>query len=266
MIDLHTHILPGLDDGPATLEGSVAFARAAYESGTETVVATPHIRADHPFPRELIDVRLRELRSALATEGIPLQVLAGGEVATVELLELDDEALRSVCLGESLYVLVESPYTLVGELLEQILFEAQLRGLRPLLAHPERSPCFLQDVERLARLVERGVLCSVTAGSMEGVFGRTVKAFTTGLFERGLVHDVASDSHGTGRRSPGLSRAFEVLDADLPGLADHAEWFTVTAPAAILEGADVPSAPPHPRRSVSRRIASALRGVASQSA
>jgi len=259
VIDLHSHVLPGLDDGPDHIEASVALARAAATAGTATLVATPHIRGDYPFDPARILPAVEELNARLVGEGISLEVVPGGEVSITSLLEIDDSTLDAVRLGGGPYVLVESPYTHTGELLERTLFEAQIRGLRPLLAHPERSPCFLGDLDRMERVVDRGVLSSVTAGSMAGRFGKPVYDFTVLLFERGLVHDVASDAHGAERRPPGLLAGFERLDEDLPGLLDQADWFTRAAPGAILRGEELPPRPDAPgrrRRGFGRLVAS----------
>lgn len=266
MVDLHFHILPGLDDGPETIEGSVELARAAADAGTTVVAATPHVRADHPYDLGRIATGVEELNGALRTAGVPLDVVAGGEVAITELTELtelDRSVLHDVCLGDGPYVLVESPYTQVGQLLERALFEAQLAGLRPVLAHPERSPGFHEDLDRLSEIVSRGVLCSITAGSMAGQFGSTVRGLTAQMFERGLVHDVASDAHSLGRRPPGLRKGFEAMKEDLPGILEQVGWYTSHAPAAILAGEELPPRPEPLRRrgSGGARLAGRLRSA-----
>jgi protein-tyrosine phosphatase len=243
VIDLHCHILHGLDDGPATLEESVVLGRAARESGIEAVVATPHIREDYPFDPSLIDLRARELVKALDDADVGLQLITGGEVAISRVPDLDDETLQSLCLGDGPYLLVESPYTYATTVLEETVFDLQIRGFRPVLAHPERAPSFQQDLERLVGLVDRGVLCSVTAASMAGAFGGTVRRFTASLFAKRLVHNVASDAHDPVRRTIDLLAGFSVLDRELPGLSDQARWFTVTVPAAIVEGMAAPALP-----------------------
>jgi protein-tyrosine phosphatase len=101
----------------------------------------------------------------------------------------------------------------------------------------------MTDPDRLEAMVERGVLCSVTAASMAGRFGRTVQRFTQVLFERGLVHDVASDAHDIRKRAPGLTAGFRLLDRELPGVLAQAEWFTTIAPTAILAGERLPARP-----------------------
>lgn len=244
MVDLHCHILPDLDDGPATMEGALDLARAAAAAGIDTVAATPHIRDDHPFPLELIEERLNALRSALREAQIEVEVVAGGEVALSKLAEFDDETLGRLCIGGGRHLLVESPFTQAPSLLETALFDLQLRGFRPLLAHPERSATFLGDRERLERLVERGIACSVTAMSVTGEFGGTVRDFTLALFDAGLVHNIASDSHDAEHRAPGFGRALAALEADLDGDAASLPWFTEDAGRAILEGRDLPGGPP----------------------
>lgn len=246
VIDLHSHILPGLDDGAPDLAAATAMARIAVADGVRTMVATPHVREDYRYPLAEIAARNDALNAHLRERGVALEVVAGAEVAVSKLLDLDDSVLATMCLGNGPYVLVESPYLRATDLFEQAVFGLQLRGFRAILAHPERSPSFQRDPERLARLVDRGVLCSVTGSSMAGRFGRTVQRFTRTLFERGLAHDVASDSHDALKRPPGLLAGFRVLDRDLPGLLDQADWFTREVPAAVLAGDKLPARPALP--------------------
>lgn len=245
MIDIHTHILHGLDDGPAELSGALDFARAAVASGTKTIVATPHIRDDYPFDLDTRDEHMAELRAALTEHDIPLELVSGGEVSLAKSLDMTTEDLRRVSLGGGPYLLVESPYGPATDLLEQTLFNLQTRGFRPVLAHPERSPSFQSDVDRLATLVERGILTSITAASMAGRFGRTVRKTAVAMLRAGVVHDVASDAHDHTRRPPGLGSGFAALDgAELRGIAAAATWYTRDAPAAMLAGEPLPDAPP----------------------
>jgi protein-tyrosine phosphatase len=252
VIDLHCHVLPGLDDGPADADGSVMVARLAAADGTRTMVATPHIREDYEFELDLIEERTAALNDRLAQEGVELRVVAGGEVALSRLSQLTQPELGRVCLGESRSILVESPYQEATDMVEDTLFNLQVGGWHPVLAHPERSPSFMKDPDRLEAVVERGILCSVTAASMAGRFGRTVQRFTRLLFERGMVHDVASDAHDIRRRAPGLTAGFRLLDQQLPGVAGQMEWFTSDAPTAILEDRPLPARPmlEPPRRGV----------------
>ena len=258
MLDLHSHILPGIDDGPVNLDFSVAMARRAEEAGIHVMVATPHVRSDHPNDPEGIELGVRELNDALAEQDVELRVLPGAEVSLQKSAELDDETLARLCLGEGPYLLVESPYRSIDVDLEGIVRDLQARGFKPVLAHPERCPIFQRDPDRLARLVNSGLLCSITAASLAGGFGNTVRRFSLELMYDGLVHDVASDSHDHLHRPPDLLTGFESAEIDVPGIRGQASWFTVTAPVAIVTGKDSlpprPDPPPRPPTSRWRRL------------
>jgi protein-tyrosine phosphatase len=247
VIDLHSHILPGLDDGPRTLEGSLDLARAAVAAGTRTILATPHINDDASIDAERVAAGLEVLRPALAEAEIPLEVLPGGEIAIWRLADLDDATLRGLALGGGPYVLIESPFSPVVGPFETIVLDLLMRGHRVLLAHPERCPAFQRDAARLERLVEGGVLVQVTAGSMTGAFGSTVRRFTAALLRDGLVHVVASDAHDAVNRPPGQTAGFDSLERELPGLGEQRTWLTEGVPRAILDGEPLPERPPLPR-------------------
>jgi protein-tyrosine phosphatase len=237
VIDLHTHILPGLDDGPATEEGAVAMARAAVAAGTRAMATTSHINRGFGLgPAELAGARAA-LSERLEREGIELELLQGGEIAHDRLPDLSEDDLGGLTLGRGRYVLLECPFSPATGL-DLMVGDLQRRGYDVLLAHPERSPSFLHSPALLAKLVERGALAQVTAGSLTGAFGDTVRGAAETMLERGIVHVIASDAHDERHRPPGLSG---VLDGP------QAEWMTETAPAAIVEGRPLPERPPLPR-------------------
>lgn len=232
------------------------MARAAVADGTTTMVATPHVddRFD-PAPQEI--TRLAgSLNIELSRAEVPLAVITGAEVATSRLPDLSEQQLRSLTLGTGCSLLVESPYDRTAPFLDEALFDVQVKGLRPVLAHPERCPAFQSDPDRLRGLVARDVLCTVNAGSLGGQFGSTVRRFALWLLSEGLVHAVASDSHDHSRRSPALRPGFHRAEEELPGIRDQIRWFTNTAPSAILRGESPPSgpAPPKLRRRGWRRV------------
>jgi protein-tyrosine phosphatase len=243
MIDLHTHILPGIDDGSPDIETSVAMARLSAEEGISVMVATPHVNGRYAPTPAAIRQGVADLNEVLAAEHIPVVVSPGAEIAISEVSNLEDEALAALSLGGSTTLLIESPYLRGVPFFDSMLFEIQSRGFKILLAHPERSPMFQQDPEALHDLVERGVLCSITAGSMRGRFGRRVARCALDFISLGLVHNVSSDAHGLRKRPPGLVSGFEGARELMPALETALPWFTTDVPGAILSNAEVPPAP-----------------------
>lgn len=243
MIDLHAHVLPGLDDGPDTIEESLDLARAALAAGTRTLVATPHInRAYDLDPPRVLDA-VEQLRDKLEQEGIELELLSGGEISTGRLPRLRAYELDALRLGDGPYLLIEAPLTSGAGELPRIVDELQGDGYGVLLAHPERCPGFQRDPALLRGLVNRGALCSITAGALTGQFGGTTHRFALTLLREELVHDVASDTHDARRRPPDLRAGLAAAAGKLPGLDGQAEWLTDTAPAAILAGEPLPARP-----------------------
>ena len=241
VIDLHSHILPGLDDGPESVEDSLALARVATAAGTRALATTSHVDVTFGLqPADLAAARTA-LAAALAEAGIELELLAGGEVAPARLPELDDEMLRALALGGGSTVLLECPFTPVGASMELMVADLRRRDFGVLLAHPERSPTFQHDLARLERLVELGAHAQVTAGALAGDFGGTPRDAAARMLRRGLVHVLASDAHGATHRAPDLRVAGEEVDAD------QLAWMTEAAPAAVLAGQPLPERPPLPR-------------------
>lgn len=248
MIDLHCHILPGLDDGAAAVEDSLAIARAAVAAGTRTMVATPHADTSYGVLPPQRDAALAVLRSALQREGVALEVVGGAEVALDFLMELDDDTRETLRLGDGPYLLLECPLAQAAGPFDQYLARMLTSGEKMVLAHPERCPTFHRHPERLADLVRSGALTSVTAGAFVGRFGPVVQRFAFGMVRDGLVHSVASDSHDDVRRPPGMRDELEAA-----GLGSMSAWLTQEVPAAVLAGDRIPPAPPTPALAPERR-------------
>ena len=239
MIDLHCHVLPGIDDGPETIEGSLELARGASEAGTNTIVATPHVSARYPNDAATIARLVGELNQRLRVEQIAIEVLPGAEIALTSAFEIDPERLADLGLGGTGgWLLIEPPFTPSAGGIDSIVLDVIRGGHRVVLAHPERCPAFHRDRAVLESLVRAGALTSITAGSLVGRFGGEVRRFALGLVRDGLVHNVASDAHDHLNRPPGI--AAELRRAHLQALAD---WFTVQVPTAILSGGEIPPAP-----------------------
>jgi protein-tyrosine phosphatase len=238
MIDLHTHVLPGIDDGPDTIEGSVELARAAVAAGARMLVATPHVSWTYPNDAEKIAELVDELSARLDAEGILLDVRAGAEIAMTRLVDIPFYELPSLRLDKGPWLLVEPPFSPTVTGLEPILFDLQRQEHKVLLAHPERCPAFHREPEMLREFVNEGMLTSVTAGSLVGRFGGEVRRFALMMAREGWIHNVTSDAHDTVRRPPGVTA--ELRQAGLGPLED---WLIEEVPAAILSGEETPPRP-----------------------
>jgi len=243
VIDLHCHLLPALDDGPATLAESLALAAASLQDGVQVLASTPHVRSDHPdvVPGELAG-RCDELRSALAGEGIDLEIVCAGEVDLAWAMSASDEDLRLVTYGgRGTDILLETPYGPLPPGFEERVFELFApRGMRVLLAHPERSMSFQSDPGRIRGLVDRGVLVQVTAQSLLRRSGSSrSRAVARWLVKEGVAHVIASDAHGDGSRA----RLVDAVEAAARIDRARANWMVTEAPAAVLAGAPL-GAPP----------------------
>lgn len=254
MIDLHSHVLFGLDDGARTIDDAVAMARAAVADGTTTMVATPHF--DHPQYRtaeEAASRTLAALRARIAAEGIPLELLAGGELTFSEHTRGRVQRRQLPVIAAGPWVLLEL-YDPLPPGIDDELFQFGLHGYQVLLAHPERFRAVQSSPDLVQRWVERGMHVQITAQSLTGEMGQRNERAARTLLERRLVHVIASDTHNAARRPPGLSRAREVA-ADLLGSEEAADALVTRNPRAIVEGGVVDAeAPRRPPRSWLSRL------------
>jgi protein-tyrosine phosphatase len=247
VIDLHAHILPGLDDGPPTTEAAMAMARAAVRAGTRAVATTSHVNTGYGLTTVDIATARAALAERLAGEDIELELLAGGEVAPERLPDLDDEELSGLTLGGGRCILLECPFEPMGSTMEPLVADLRRRGFAVLLAHPERSHTFQREPARLARLVELGALAQVTGGALDGGFGDRAQQSAFALLEAGLVHVLASDSHDPSHRPPDPRLAAAVLADRYGDVDEQLDWMTDAAPAALVGGTPLPERPPLPR-------------------
>lgn len=235
MIDLHCHILPGVDDGARTLEESVAMCRMAAKDGCEAMIATPHQRRGEWWndDRERLAALARDVQAAV---GDGFRVGLGGEIHVDPRLldEVEQWPAGGILpLAGSRYLLIElSPFNTAAEA-ASLIHELVVGGWRPVIAHPEFIPWLAPDPELLGRLVSLGATVQVTAMSLTGDFGRRPQHNTLLYVDAGLVHFVASDSHDTRRRPPGLRRAAEVITGRWG--EETARRLTRDNPRAVLE-------------------------------
>lgn len=242
MVDVHCHILPGLDDGPQDSEVSLAMAETAIADGITHVVATPHASNEYRFDY----LRVRELRDEL-------QLKIGGRLllATGCDFHLNPENLASLredppryCVNQHDYLLVEFNEYSIPPSMDQTLHEIQLLGLRPVITHPERNAILRLQAERLAKWVRLGCRVQVTAGSLLGVFGASAQKDAMRWTAEGIVHIVASDAHNTRGRPLKLRAAFDLVCEQFG--EEKARALFVENPMAALEGRELPHVPALP--------------------
>jgi protein-tyrosine phosphatase len=243
VIDLHCHILPGIDDGPPTTEESVELARVAVASGIATTVATPHVTWDHQHNTAAsIAEGVEALRTALREADVPLEVRPGAEIAMTRVGDLAQDELEGLRLGGGSHLLVECPLSAVGVPFGPIVGALRAAGHQVLLAHPERCPAFQRDPEAYAALVEDpGVLGQITSGAIAGRFGPPARDLGLRLLREGRAHVVSTDAHSAGKRRPSLAP-----ELDEVGLGSLTGWLCEEVPAAVLAGAPLPPSPPRP--------------------
>ncbi|TYO98335.1 protein-tyrosine phosphatase [Geothermobacter ehrlichii] len=229
MIDLHCHILPGVDDGPADLEGALAMARRAAADGIRVLAATPHVPLCG-LGMEEIAARVAELQAVFDREGIGLRLIAGADVAT----SLGVGGLCAYRLGPGPALLVEFPHTHLPAEAPELIFELSRRGRIPVVTHPERNPGVARDPERIVPLIEAGGLVQVTAESLTGGFGPVARSCARHLLRRGWVHLLASDGHSADWRPPCLSVGLKAA-VKLVG-RDEARKLVVDHPQKVLDG------------------------------
>jgi protein-tyrosine phosphatase len=215
MIDIHCHIIPNVDDGPKTMEESIEMAKAAVKEGIKTIIATPHHRNEkYENHHQTIYRKVEEFNRVLNKEKIDLKVLVGQEPRIFgEMIEgLQSGEVGSVNdKGKVKYVLVELPSGHVPRYTNQLVFDMQLKGYIPVIVHPERNQEIVENPEVLYQLVKKGALTQVTASSVTGHFGKTIKKFTHQLIEANLTHFIASDAHDTTNRSFKMVEAYNTI-------------------------------------------------------
>lgn len=215
MIDIHCHILPGIDDGPETEEASLAMANQAVEQGIRTIIATPHHKNNrYENVRESIVKHTLILNNLFKEHQIPLTLLPGQETRINGEMIADLENGELLPLNSTNYLFVELPSGSVPQYASQMMYDLQLAGYVPIIVHPERNREFIEQPDLLYDFVRKGVLTQVTAASVVGKFGKKIEKFSHDLIEANLTHFIASDAHNTTTRRFYLREAFDQVQAD----------------------------------------------------
>ncbi|HEY2421730.1 MAG TPA: CpsB/CapC family capsule biosynthesis tyrosine phosphatase [Neobacillus sp.] len=234
MIDLHCHILPGIDDGAQDLSESIRMAQQAVKQGIRTIVATPHhLNNKYENPKQQILRAVEDLNQTLIQEKIDLTVLPGQETRIYgELVTgIDGGEILSVDLTP--YLLIEFPSNHVPRYTEKLFYDLQMRGIAPVIVHPERNQEIIEHPEILYQLVKKGAATQITAASICGDFGKKVRSFTFDLIEANLTHFIASDAHNTTTRTFRMREARTVIKERYG--TDMVYYFEENA-ALVIEG------------------------------
>jgi len=236
VIDIHSHIIPGVDDGAASWEEAVRMCRMAEQDGINVLVATPHVfngmasTNGHHF-----EDALYQLKRKLDEEEIELEILLGAEVhCRPDLPNLLEQEISLTLNGNGRYFLLEFPHSIVPPNSDQLIFQLITKNLIPIIVHPERNMYLQSHLNLLADFIKQGALCQITAMSLTGGFGLKAMECARELLKRNLVHIIASDAHNEVARQPLLSKVREDVRKNF-GFAKAHEFFETTPRKVLMK-------------------------------
>ncbi len=229
MIDIHCHILHDIDDGPYNIEESIEMAKIAHLDGITSIVATPHIK-DTLIPPEIIQDRIDKLQSRLYQENVPVRILKGADVN----VGIPPAFLNDYTINGTKYILFEFPHTHMPANARDLIFKAIIRGLHPIITHPERNPSVIKNPNLIVDLADSNTFIQITAGSLIGDFGPYAKHCAIHLLRLGVVHFIASDAHSSTWRKPVLSDGVKVAEKIVG--TDAVYRMVMTNPHFVING------------------------------
>ncbi len=253
MIDIHSHILPGVDDGAKDMATALEMARMAVDDGIKKMIATPHLfrGSDSASGFEEIEKARKEFTEVLKENDIPLELLVGAEVhISHNLIDEIRDHRRFLVLNQSRYMFIEFPSEHVFSGAKDLVFELMTEGIIPIIAHPERNSVFRRNPNFLYELLEMGVLSQVNQGSFNGIYGTHVQEAVFRFLELGYVHFLATDCHNTWIIPPRLSEALKKA-AGVIG-EDSAKKLVEDNPLCVVEDKEV-SYTPEPKKAEAKR-------------
>jgi protein-tyrosine phosphatase len=214
MIDIHSHILPGIDDGAKTIQDSIDMAKKAVAEGIHTIIATPHHK-NGKYENKKSDILplVYQLNEYLQSEHIQLEVLPGQECRIYgEILEDYQNGEILTLNQDSQYLFIEFPSSSVPRYAERLLYDIQVEGLTPVIVHPERNAELIERPDKLYRLVQKGAVTQLTASSLVGYFGKNIQKFSQQIIEANLTHFIASDAHNISNRTYKMEEAMDYIE------------------------------------------------------
>lgn len=243
MIDLHSHILPGVDDGSPDIETSLKMARMACDDGIQVMACTPHFMPGM-YDNEANDIRDRvsEFALRLRDAAIPLHVVVGSDAhIRPDFLPCLRNG-RILCLNDSRYVLFEPPHNIAPKRMEDLLFNIVASGFVPILTHPERLKWIEQNFSVFESLVKIGVWMQITADSLTGRFGSRPKYWAEKMLGNGMVHILSTDAHNLKSRPPILSKAYAIAQSEVG--SHEAQNLVLVRPVSIIDNLSPSETPP----------------------
>jgi len=229
VIDIHCHILPGIDDGPRHIDESLEMAKIASLDGITTIVATPHIK-EPPYPPEDIEAKVAALNDRLTEKGIPVTILQGADVSSM----VDVSLLHCYTINKTPYILIEFPHLYLPGNAKEIIFRLMMHGYRPIITHPERNLSILGNPALFFELLDTGMLVQITADSLTGAFGLDIRECAAYFLKKGVVNFIATDAHSSRKRRPELSGAVQAASRIIG--KDQALRLVTLNPGNVVQG------------------------------
>ncbi|WP_017548147.1 tyrosine-protein phosphatase [Salinicoccus carnicancri] len=232
MIDIHNHVLIGVDDGPESEEETLDLLRQAIDNGITDIIATPHhYSGDFINPKSQIVSKMVEVIDIIEKHQLDINIYPGQEIRINGDLVNELETDVNLPLNQSQYVLVEFSFTEIAGYTENLFFDLQMNGYTPVIAHPERCRPLAKDPDRLYELVGKGAIAQITAGSVSGALGEGLQETSLKMIENHLIHVVSSDAHHATMRPFMLKEAYEVIDEKLG--SEYVEYLQKNAEAVL---------------------------------